>query len=147
MAAAGLMVALLLAACDTGPGPEPLNVQPPTVANLTVAPDTVRVADLPANQVSNGQAIVDLALGVDARDADGTVDRVLVIIEPAYGPTVPGITRLDPVDGVRYEGRRGYSVSTDQADVFTIRALAIDNDSLTSNEVISRFRLIPADPN
>jgi hypothetical protein len=144
--AAGLTLAVLLAACDTGPGPTPLDQAPPTVSDLRIAPDTVRVADLPSDQVVDGQALVELDLQVEARDADGSVNRVLVIIEPAYGPSAAGITQLNRLDGVRYGGRRGYSVAADQADVFTIRALAIDNDSLTSNEAVGQFYVLPADP-
>jgi len=147
LVAAGFALTVLLAACDTGPGPTPLNQTPPTVSNLAVAPDTVRVADLPADQILDGQALVELDLQVEARDADGTVDRVLVIIEPAYGPTGAGITQLDRLDGPRYGGLRIYSVAVDRAEIFTIRAVAVDSDSLTSNEVISQFHVLPADPN
>lgn len=147
VAAAGLALAVLLAACDTGPGPAPLDQAPPTVSNLRIAPDTVRVADLPSDQVTDGQALVELDLQVEARDADGAVNRVLVIIEPTYGRSAAGITQLNRLDGARYGGLRGYSVAADQADVFTIRALAIDNDSLTSNEAIGQFHVLPADPN
>ena len=146
-AVAGFVAMLQLAACDTGPGPQPLDRQPPTVANLSIAPETVRVAELPPDRVSNGQALVDLTLAVEARDADGTIDRVLVIIDPAYGASSSGVTQLDPLDGVLYGGLRRYPVAADRADVFTIRALAIDDDSLTSNEVVRQFRIIPADSN
>lgn len=143
----GVGAALWLAACDTGPGPEPLDKQPPTVSDLTVAPETIRIAELPADQVSGGQAVVDLTLAASARDADGTVDRVLAIIDPVYSGSAAGITQLDPLDGARYGGVRRYAVAADRADVFTIRVLAIDNDSLTSNEVVRQFRIIPADSN
>lgn len=139
--AAGLAAALSVAACDTAPGPPPLDRQPPTVSNLVVAPDTVRPADLTPG--GDASARVELTLSVEARDSDGVIDRVLVIIDPAYGPSAPGIARLDAVGDDRYGGVRGYPLATEQADVFTVRALAIDNDSLTSNEVVGRFHYIP----
>jgi len=148
LVAAGFALAVLLAACDTGPGPTPLDQVPPTVSNLAVTPDTVRIADLPADQIADGQALVELDLQVEARDADGMIDRVLVIIEPVYGPAGGGITQLDPLDGgARYGGLRIYPVAVDRAEIFTIRAVAIDSDSLTSNEVVSQFHVLPADAN
>lgn len=146
IAAACLGLAVLLAACDNGLGPTPLDLAPPTVSNLEVTPDTVRVADLPSDQISNGQALVELDLRVEARDADGAIDGVFIIIEPTYGSASSGITELEPIEGARYGGLRGYSVFVDQAEIFTVRAVAIDTDSLTSNEVITQFHVIPADP-
>lgn len=136
----------LLAACDATPGPAPLDRQLPVVDALAVSPDTVRVADLPDDAVSDGQALVDLDVAVTARDGDGTVDRVLVALDPAYGASAAGVARLDPVDGNRYGGRLRYPLALDAADVITVRAFAVDDDSLTSNQVATQIHVIPAEP-
>ena len=135
----------LLAACDTAPGPTPLNQQQPVVSALVVSPDTVRAADLPADQVSNGQALIDITIEVTARDGDGAIDRVLVFIDPTYGASSPGLAQLSRLEGNRYGGTRRYPMATGDADVLTIRAFAVDNDSLTSNQVAAQIHYLPED--
>jgi len=132
----------LLAACDATPGPTALDLQQPVVSALALTPDTVRAADLPADQVANGQALVDFTIEVTASDADGTVDRVLVVFDPAYGTSAPGVAQLLPIEGDRYGGIQRYPLATDQADRITVRAFAVDNDSLTSNQVIAQIRYL-----
>lgn len=143
MLAAPLAVALIWAACDAAPGPAALNPTPPQVTNLVVAPETVRAADLSPDQLANGQALADLSLAVEARDADGSVDRVLAIIDPAFGSSPAGIAQLEVLDSTRYGGVLRYGFAADRADVLTLRAIAIDNDSLTSNEAVVHVHFIP----
>lgn len=146
-AAALSAIGLLLAACDPVPGPASLDQQLPTVSAFVVTPDTVRAADLPADQVTNGQALIDITIEVTARDPDGTVDRVLAFIDPAYGASTPGLARLLHIEGDRYGGVQRYPIATDQADLFTVRAFAIDDDSLTSNQVAAQIHYLPNDMN
>jgi hypothetical protein len=133
---------LFLAACDATPGPAALDLQQPVVSALALTPDTVRAADLPDDQAANGQALVDFTIEVTARDADGTVDRVLVVFDPAYGTSTPGVAQLLRIEGDRYGGVRRYPLATDQADHITVRVFAVDNDSLTSNQVVAQIRYL-----
>lgn len=137
----------LLVGCDTAPGPTPLNQQQPVVSALAVSPDTVRAADLPPDQGAEGQALIDITIEVAARDADGTIDRVLVFIDPAYGESSPGLAQLSRIEGDRYGGIRRYPIATGDADVLTVRAFAVDNDSLTSNQVATQIHYLPDDSN
>ncbi len=132
-----------LVGCDTAPGPTPLNQQQPVVSVLAVAPDTVRAADLPDDQVVNGQALIDISIEVTARDADGTVDRVLVFIDPAYGVSSPGLAQFPRIEGDRYGGTARYPVALEADELLTLRAFAVDNDSLTSNQVTTHIRYLP----
>lgn len=133
---------LLFVACDTTPGPTALDLQQPVVSALALAPDTVRAADLPADQVADGEALVDVTVEVTARDADGTIDRVLVVFDPAYGTSTPGVAQLLRIEGDRYGGIQRYPLATDQSDRITVRAFAVDNDSLTSNQVATQLHYL-----
>lgn len=133
----------LLVACDTAPGPVPLDPAPPEASALTVVPDTIRVADLPEDDVEGGEATVDITAVVTARDPDGTVDRVLAVIEPSYGATRPVAVQLPRVEGDQFGGTGRFSIAIDQTDVLMLRAFAVDDDSLTSNEVIRSIHVLP----
>ena len=148
-AAAGAiaLASVLLAACDSTPGPVPLDQQPPMVSDLTVAPETIRTAELPADRIADAQALVDVATTVRARDPDGTVARVLILIDPAYGSSAPAVAQLGRSEDDQFAGTGRYAVSTDRADVLMIRAFAVDNDSLTSNQVVGKIHFLPDDAN
>jgi hypothetical protein len=133
---------LLLAACDATPGPAALDLQQPVVSTLALTPDTVRATDLSDDQAANGQALVDFTIEVTARDADGTVDRVLVVFDPAYGTSTPGVGQLLRIEGDRYGGIQRYPLATDQSDRITVRAFAVDDDSLTSNQVVAQIHYL-----
>lgn len=141
------MVGALWTACDTGPGPVPLDQQQPAVSDLVVVPETIRASELPADRLSNGEATVDVTTVVTARDPDGTVDRVLVIIDPAYGTSSLALAQLPRIEGDRYGGTARYTLAADREDVFTVRAFAVDNDSLTSNQVVGQIHFLPTDSN
>lgn len=133
----------LLVGCDPVPGPPSLNQQQPVVSALVVAPDTVRAADLPDDRVANGQALIDIAVEVTARDPDGAIDRVLVFVDPAYGVSSPGLAPLPRIEGDRYGGTSRYPVALEQAELLVLRAFAVDDDSLTSNQVTAQVRYMP----
>lgn len=135
--------AALWTACDTAPGPVPLDQQPPEVADLVVVPETIRAAALPPEQIDDGEATIDITTTVTARDPDGTVDRVLVVLDPSYGPSAGVVAQLPRIEGDRYGGTGGFPVTVDRANVLMVRAFAVDNDSLTSNEVVGRIYVLP----
>lgn len=143
-AAALAVAAALLAACDAVPGPASLNRQPPEVDSLLVVPDTIRAAALPPDSVTDGQAAVTITTAVMARDPDGSVDRVLVLIDPAYGASSAGVAQLlREGNSDRFGGALRFNIAVERADVLMVRAFAVDNDSLTSNEVVARIHLLP----
>lgn len=135
------MAAVFFSACDTAPGLVPLDQQPPVVSDLTVLPETIRAAALPPDRIAGGQAAVDVTAAVTARDPDGTVDRVLTLIDPTYGAQAV-LARLVRAEE-RFAGTVRYTLAADRADVLMIRVFAVDNDSLTSNQVVGQVHFLP----
>jgi len=119
----------------------PTEPRPPTVYNLEVVPDSVRLSDLPPNQVQDSSATVGVRLATEARDPDGSVERVVFTVEPATNPRGTATGSLAPAESTRYERDIGLGVPLVD-EVYTIRVFAVDNDSLASNQAVGQFRVI-----
>ncbi len=137
-----VVLALVLAACDATPGPAPLDRAAPTVSNLAFAPDTVRIAELPPERVTDGQAAIPFALQVTAQDADGTIDRVVFTVEPSSTPGSTIQDSLQQLEGDTYGIAGELTLNAEQDEIYTFRAFAIDNDQQVSNQVVSSLRVI-----
>ena len=132
----------ILFGCDQVSTPE--NGIPPSVSGFRVDPDRIAVADLPRDQVADSTATVELSLSVQARDPDGTIDRVVFTVEPSSNPEGAFQGRLEPAEGNEYAWRD--SVRLPRIDeVYTIRSYAVDDDSLASNQSVGRLRVAPGD--
>ena len=132
--------------CDTVPTPE-RSLQPPSVAALRVAPDSVVPAALPPEQVRDSTVQVALQLEAQATDPDGAVARVVFLIEPASAPqaTLSGILPALPERSQHwYGGKFALSLPVDD-EVYTVRVFAIDADSLASNQVTGQLRVVASD--
>jgi hypothetical protein len=132
--------------CDTVPTPE-RSLQPPTVANLHVVPDSVVPTALPPEQVGDSTVQVPLQLEAQATDPDGTVARVVFLIEPASAPqaTLSGTLPALPDRPQHWYGG-GFALSLPLADeIYTVRVFAIDADSLASNQVTGQVRVVAPD--
>lgn len=132
----------MLAACDSTPGPTPLDQAAPTVSNLAFAPDTVRIAELPPERISNGQAAIPFAMEVTAQDADGTIERVVFTVEPSSTPGSTLQDTLQQLQGDTYGIAGELTLNANQDEIYTFRAFAIDNDQQVSNQVVSSLRVI-----
>lgn len=137
---AALGLALLVVGCDQVSQPDARH--PPSIAALEIMPDSINVEDLPPDQVQDSTAQVPLAISARATDPDGTVERVVFTIEPASNPrgTLSGV--LAPEQGNRYRRALGLGIPITRDEVYTIRVFAVDDDSLSSNQGIGRFRFI-----
>ena len=138
-----LVVSLGLWGCDTVPAPE--TRQPPSVSGLQIVPDSVHQSDLPPDQVQESTAVVPLVIdSVRATDPDGSVARVVFVLEPSSNPrgTVSGglPVQTRPV----YGGQLPLSLPLVD-EIYTVRVFAVDDDSLASNQVTGQFRFVPAD--
>lgn len=127
--------------CDTVPAPD-REKQPPFVSSLQVVPDSIHESDL--DQVTDSSAQVPLDISAQATDPDGTIARVVFVLEPSSNPrgTVSGA--LPVVEGALYGGRLAFSVPLID-EIYTVRVFAVDDDSLSSNQVTGQFRFVPAD--
>jgi hypothetical protein len=146
-----LLGALLLVAglwglggCDTAPAPE--ETQRPSVSNLQLVPDSIHQSDLPPDQVQDSTAQVPLNLSARATDPDGTVVRVVFVLEPSSNPRGAISSRL-PAQSQSpslYGGQLALSLPLVD-EIYTIRAFAVDDDSLASNQVTGQLRFVPTD--
>ena len=142
------MLALALACaglvgCDETPGVGPTALQPPEVSNFTFAPDSVNAADLPPDRIQNGQAQVNIEVGVTATDADGTVRRVLFTIAPASTPGQSIQGELVPESGAQYGAAITVGLPASQDEIYTVRVFAIDDDDQVSNQAVGTLRFVP----
>ncbi|MFB6271453.1 MAG: hypothetical protein ABEL51_01025 [Salinibacter sp.] len=134
---------MLWCGCDTVPAPE--TRRQPSVSGLQIVPDSVHESDLPPDQVKDSTVVVPLIIdSVRATDPDGSVARVVFVLEPSSNPRgtvsgeLPAQTR--PIYGARVP------LSLPREDeIYTVRVFAVDNDSLASNQVTGQFRFVPAD--
>jgi len=130
--------------CDTVPAPDRSRT-PPSVAALQVVPDSIHESDLSPDQVQDSTAQVPLQLMARATDADGTVQRVVFVVEPASDPrgTLSGRLPAQPESETQYGGPLVLSLPLVD-EIYTIRVFAIDDDSLASNKVTGQLRVVPS---
>lgn len=132
-----------LGGCDTVPGLEPHERRSPSVFALRIDPDSVHGGDLSAEGT---QDTVALHLAAKATDPDGAVDRVLFTVEPASSPRGTAFGQLRPVEGTPhgYARNLAFLIPETVDEIYTVRVFAVDDDSLTSNQVTGQFRYVPA---
>lgn len=135
---------VVTAGCDTVPAPK-RDQQRPTVANLQIIPDSVHESELSDEQIEDSLAQVEVDVSARAADPDGTVERVVFVFEPSSNPrgTITGTLPALSEDR-RYGGPLGLSVPLVD-EIYTIRVFAVDDDSLSSNQVTGQFRFVPTD--
>jgi len=133
-----LALLLALAACDTAPGPQPLNPRAPVVSDFAFSPDSVFFDDV---VVANDTAAVTLDLSVRAADPDGgTIDRVAFVVEGQFEGTVANGTLEAGEDG-RYAATVPLEFGRGQRGLYTVLVYAVDDDGLLSNQVRGLFEL------
>lgn len=138
---ASVLIGLLGLGCDQV-SPREMG-QPPSVYGLQVTPDSVNAADLPAGQVDDSLAAVELEISTTVRDEDGRVERTVFTIEPASSPQGTATGRLRARDSTTYARQFAIRVPAFVDEVYTVRVFAVDDDSLASNQAIGRFRFVP----
>ena len=139
-----LVAALGLAAgCDTAPNARPLDATPPRVADFRF--DVQTVDDPDASPADSTTALVDLVVALRAADADGRVARVELTLEPSQAPTSTlalNVPQSNTQSSTQYARRVTLRLPLVD-DLYTVRAYAVDNDSLLSNQVRGQFRVVP----
>lgn len=130
--------------CDTMPAPN-RDQQAPSVSALQVVPDSIHQSDLPLDQVEDSSAQVPLDISARATDPDGTVERVVFLIEPSSNPRGTASGSLPVVEDDLYGRPLAFTVPLVD-EIYTVRVFAVDGDSLASNRVTGQFRFVPSDP-
>jgi len=126
--------------------PSPEEIQRPSVSALQVVPDSVHQSDLPPDQVQDSTAQVPLQLSARATDPDGSVVRVVFVLEPSSDPrgTVSGQLPAQSESSSLYGGQLALSLPLVD-EIYTVRVFAVDDDSLASNQVTGQLRFVPTD--
>lgn len=139
-----LVVGGLGLGCDTVPAPD-RDVRRPSVAGLQVTPDSVHESDSSRVEIVDSLAQVEVNVSARATDPDGTVERVVFLFEPSSNPrgTLSGSLSALGETG-RYGGRLALSIPL-RDEIYTVRVFAVDDDSLSSNQVTGQFRFVPVD--
>jgi len=134
-----LLVGLVLTGgCDSVPSSSTDERRSPRVSNLQIVTDSIRVME------EDSLAEVVLGVAVQAVDPDGRIAQVISILEPASNPRGAASVELQSSEGAIYARRIGLTVPLAE-EIFTIRTFAVDDDSLTSNQVTGQFRFDPDD--
>jgi hypothetical protein len=113
------------------------------VSALEVVPDSVHESELPSDQVQDSTAQVPLDIAARATDPDGSINRVVFLLEPSSNPRGTASGTLPAVEDALYEGRLAFSVPLID-EIYTVRVFAVDDDSLASNQVAGQFRFVPS---
>ncbi|WP_263785408.1 hypothetical protein [Salinibacter grassmerensis] len=131
---------VLWGGCDTVPAPE-RTPRGPSVTDLRVTPDSLHESDV---QVVDTMAQVEVDVSARVADPDGTVERVAFVFEPSSNPrrTISGT--LSAVEPPLYGGTLPLSVPLVD-EIYTVRVFAVDDDSLSGNQVTGQFRFVPTD--
>ena len=133
-----LALLLTLAACDTAPGPQPLDARPPVVSEFAFSPDSVFFDDV----VTGGDsAAIDLVISARIEDPDGgSIDRVAYVVEGQFEGTIANGSLEADEDG-RYAATVPLLLGRGQRGRYTVLVYAVDDDGLLSNQVRGLFEL------
>lgn len=128
--------------CDRVPTPD-RDQEAPTVSALQVIPDSIHQSDVPPEQVQDSSARVPLDISARATDPDGSIVRVVFLLEPSSNPRGTASGTLPVAEDDLYGRRLAFSVPLVD-EIYTVRVFAVDDDSLTSNRVTGQFRFVPS---
>lgn len=130
--------------CDTAPTPD-RDRKAPSVSALQIVPDSIHQSELASGRIQDSTAQVPLGVSARATDPDGTVERVVFLLEPSSNPrrTVSG--RLPAAEDDVYGGVLDSLPVPLVDEIYTVRVFAVDDDSLASNQVTGQFRFVPSD--
>ncbi|MDX1546761.1 MAG: hypothetical protein R3247_07230 [Rhodothermales bacterium] len=130
-----LLLAALVAACDTAPGPEPLDRRPPTLTDFAFAPQRVVFGLLPPEQIDGDSVRIPLSLAVTASSPDVPIAEVRYVVQAPGGLAEPLATgTLRPTGQNRYEATRTVSLPAIEPTTYTVLVYAVDQAERLSGE-------------
>jgi hypothetical protein len=127
--------------CDTVPTPD-RDQTAPSVSALQVIPDSIHQSD-PGVEVQDSSARVPLDISARATDPDGSIVRVVFLLEPSSDPRGTASGTLPVAEDDLYGGRLVFTVPLVD-EIYTVQVFAVDDDSLASNRVTGQFRFVPS---
>ncbi|HMB90636.1 MAG TPA: hypothetical protein VKP65_07305 [Rhodothermales bacterium] len=135
----GLLI--MLAGCDSAPGPESLALRPPVLSDFAFSPQRVVFDELPPSQINGDEVEVPVEISVIATGPDRPVDRVEYVIQTPFSSTSALLTGImTSAGGNRYTASATISISADEIANYTVVVYAVDTDSRLSGEARGQIR-------
>ncbi|MEM9663438.1 MAG: choice-of-anchor X domain-containing protein [Bacteroidota bacterium] len=145
-----LLFFLVASGCDTSPGADDRSLvqRQPVLSGFTFTPSEVVFEELPDTQVRGEEVDLPLRAAFSVTDPDGDLRAVTVVVT-APSPvgftsggapifTVGGVTLEATTDGA-YVAETTITLPSSAIGRYTVRAQAIDDAGLISNEVVGFF--------
>lgn len=135
----GLLI--MMAACDSAPGPESLALRPPVLSEFTFSPQRVVFDQLPPGQVNGDEVEVPVEISVVATGPDRPVNRVEYVIQTPFSSTTALVAgTMTAAGGNRYTASTTITISADEIANYTVVVYAVDEDSRLSGEARGQIR-------
>lgn len=132
---------LLVAACDSAPGPPQIDVQAPELSDFSFSPQVVNAEQLPDGWTDDGTTITGrIDVNVAASDPDGTVQTVNYVVQSPLSAVEPLATGRLMRSGGAYTGTIELSFPRGAIGAYTVLVYAVDDDNLQSGEVRGLLR-------
>lgn len=132
---------LLVAACDSAPGPPQIDVQAPELSDFSFSPQVVNAEQLPEGWTDDGTTITGrIDVSVAASDSDGTVQTVNYVVQSPLSAVEPLTTGRLTRSGGAYTGTIELSFPRGAIGAYTVLVYAVDDDNLQSGEVRGLLR-------
>ncbi len=127
---------LVMASCDTAPGPATDPGTPPELSNFSFSPSLIQFETLPQSQrEGDSVAVIPLDLRVSVQDADNDIDSVLYIVQSPFDA-------FSPFDQGRLRRESGFYVTQPtlriprgSTGLYTVSVYAVDSQRNLSNQV------------
>jgi len=136
-------VLVLLAGCDTAPGPEVRGLRPPSLQNFTFSPQRVVFGLLSPEQIIGDSVRVPLGLSVTALGPDSPIAEVAYVVQSPSSATRPLATgTMQPAGDGRYTASPTLTLSALEVANYTILVYAVDEMRRVSGEVRGQLEYV-----
>ena len=128
-----ILLAIVVASCDSAPGPVPAEQRPPTLDGFAYAPQRVVYALLDDSAIVGDSIRVTVDMAVTAQGADAPIDRVEYTVFSSDLEILATGT-LDLSSGSRYTGAAALTLSALDVQTYTLLVYAVDTTERLSGE-------------
>lgn len=126
---------LFWAACDSAPGPEPLDQRPPTLSEFSFSPHNIILEQLPPEQIEGEEIVIPLDLSIVAKAPSGTIGEVSYVVQSPLSTLEPLATgTLSAAGGSRYTATETIRIPQAEVGTYTVLVYAVDSNRRLSGE-------------
>lgn len=134
---------LLLAGCDSTPGPEPLNVRPPVLEDFSFSPRQVAYALLSEDQIAGDSVRVPFSVQVSVLTHDAPVHEVRYVVQPQEPQATPLSQGLLSTTGSSiYSASGTITLSALDVTTYSVMVYAVDQAQQVSGEARGSLEFI-----